>query len=119
MTYIDLSGNERIKVTHGDLTDKRLRNVAERGNTFVKAESYFAELKKLKPGDIYVSDVIGAYVPTQLIGPYLPAALDKAGKPFAPESPPMPARKTRSASASAASFAGPCRSSRAARLPAT
>ena len=85
MTYIDLSGNEKIKVTHGDLTDKRLRNVAERSNTFVKAESYFAELKKLKPGDIYVSDVIGAYVPTQLIGPYLPAALDKAGKPFAPE----------------------------------
>ncbi len=85
MTYIDLAGNEKIKVTHGNLTDKRLRNVAERSNTFVKAESYFPELKKLKPGDIYVSDVIGAYVPTQLIGPYLPAALDKAGKPFTPE----------------------------------
>ncbi len=85
MTYIDQAGNEKIKVTHGDLTDKRLRNVADRNNTFVKAESYFAELKKLKPGDIYVSDVIGAYVPTQLIGTYLPAALDKAGKPFKPE----------------------------------
>jgi hypothetical protein len=41
MTYIDLAGNEKIKVTHGNLTDKRLRNVAERSNTFVKAESYF------------------------------------------------------------------------------
>ncbi len=29
--------------------------------------------------------MIGAYVPTQVIGPYLPAALDKAGKPFKPE----------------------------------
>ena len=36
MTYIDLAGNEKIKVTHGNLTDKRLRNVAERSNTFVK-----------------------------------------------------------------------------------
>ncbi len=85
MTYIDLNGNEKIKVTQGKLTDKGLKNVAERRNTFTRAESYFAELKKLQPGQIYVSDVIGAYVPTQAIGPYLPAALEKAGKPFQPE----------------------------------
>ena len=85
MTYIDLNGNEKIKVTQGNLTDKGLKNVAERRNTFTRAESYFAELKKLQPGQIYVSDVIGAYVPTQAIGPYLPAALEKAGKPFQPE----------------------------------
>ncbi|HLO62098.1 MAG TPA: ATP-binding protein, partial [Azonexus sp.] len=85
MTYIDLVGNEKIKVTRGDLTDKALRNVANPANTFVKAETYFAELKKLKPGEIYVSAVIGAYVPTQMIGPYLPAALEKAGKPFTPQ----------------------------------
>lgn len=85
MTYIDLNGQEKIKVTKGSLTEKSLKNVVDRSNTFVKAETYFAELKKLKPGEIYVSDVIGAYVPTQAIGPYLPAALDKAGKPFKPE----------------------------------
>ncbi len=85
MTFIDLAGNEKIKVTSGELTDKRLRNVADPGNTFVRAERYFPELQKLKPGDIYVSDVIGAYVPTQVVGPYLPAALEKAGKPFKPE----------------------------------
>lgn len=85
MTYIDLAGNERIKVTSSDLTDRQLRNVANPANTFVRAESYFSELKKLKPGEIYVSDVIGAYVPTQVIGPYLPATLDKAGKPFTPQ----------------------------------
>lgn len=85
MTYLDLAGNERIKVTTGDLTDPAPRNVADRRNTFVRAETYFAELKDLKPGEIHVSEVIGAYVPTHLIGPYLPAALAKAGKPFAPE----------------------------------
>ena len=85
MTYVDLDGNEKIKVTTGDLTEKSAKNVVDRSNTFVRAETYFAELKKLKPGEIYVSDVIGAYVPTDVIGPYLPAALDKAGKPFRPE----------------------------------
>lgn len=85
MTFIDLTGNERIKITSGDLTDRQLRNVADPANTFVRAERYFPELQKLKPGDIHVSDVIGAYVPTQVVGPYLPAALEKAGKPFTPE----------------------------------
>lgn len=59
--------------------------MVDRRNTFIKAETYFPELKKLKAGEIYVSDVIGAYVPTQIIGPYLPATLEKAGKPFKPE----------------------------------
>ncbi|MBS1140163.1 MAG: ATP-binding region, ATPase-like:Histidine kinase, region:Histidine kinase N-terminal [Proteobacteria bacterium] len=85
MTYLDLNGNEKIKVTSGGLTDKGLKNISDRNNTFTRAESYFADLKKLKPGQIYVSDVIGAYVPTQAIGPYLPATLEKAGKPFKPE----------------------------------
>lgn len=85
MSYIDLSGQEKIKVTAGNLTDKTLKNVADRKQTFVKAENYFTELKKLKPGQIYVSDVIGAYVPTHAIGPYLPAALEKAEKPFKPQ----------------------------------
>jgi len=85
MTYVDVDGNEKIKVTSGNLTEKNLNNVADRKNTFVRAETYFTELKKLKPGEIYVSEVIGAYVPTQVIGPYLPATLEKAGKPFRPE----------------------------------
>lgn len=85
MSFVDLNGQETIKIITGNLTEKALKNVAERANTFVRAETYFAELKKLKPGEIYVSDVIGAYVPTQQIGPYLPAALEKAGKPFQPE----------------------------------
>ncbi|MBU1366134.1 MAG: HAMP domain-containing histidine kinase [Gammaproteobacteria bacterium] len=85
MTFVDPDGNEQIKVTTGQLTERGRKNVVDRSNTFVKAENYFAELKKLKPGDIYVSDVIGAYVPTHTIGPYLPASLEKAGKPFKPE----------------------------------
>jgi signal transduction histidine kinase len=85
MTYLDLQGNELIKVTQGGLTDASLKNVADRQNTFVRAEEYFSALQALKPGEIYVSNVIGAYVPTHIIGPYLPGRLEKAGKAFNPE----------------------------------
>ncbi|MCL2548016.1 MAG: response regulator, partial [Symbiobacteriaceae bacterium] len=43
--------------------------------TYVKAEGYFEELRKLAPGEIYVSDVIGAYVGTNYIGMYTPGVL--------------------------------------------
>ena len=42
ITFVDLAGNEKIKVTRGDLTDKRRRNIADPTNTFIKAENYFA-----------------------------------------------------------------------------
>lgn len=85
MTYVGLDGQEIVKATTGSLGEKQLKNVADRKNTFARSETYFPELKKLKPGEIYVSNVIGAYVPTHIIGPYLPATLEKAGKPFNPE----------------------------------
>jgi PAS domain S-box-containing protein len=85
MTFVDTAGNERIKVTTSPRMDKRLKNVADRRNTYVKAETYFADLKKLKPGEIYVSDVIGAYVPSRLIGMYNPENTAARGLPFTPE----------------------------------
>ncbi|WP_245535097.1 ATP-binding protein [Leadbettera azotonutricia] len=72
MTYVDLNGNEIIKITTSNLMDKTKKNISIKQNTFVKAENYFEELKKLKPGEIYVSDVIGAYVGSHLIGMYNP-----------------------------------------------
>ncbi|MCL2707903.1 MAG: ATP-binding protein, partial [Defluviitaleaceae bacterium] len=47
-------------------------DVSVKSNTYVRAETYFEELKKLKPGEIYVSEVIGAYVGTNYIGMYAP-----------------------------------------------
>ncbi|MDR1319224.1 MAG: methyl-accepting chemotaxis protein, partial [Treponema sp.] len=85
MTYVDLEGNELVKVTSSDQMDRRRRNVSNRLNTYVKAETYFAELKKLKPGEIYVSDVIGAYVRSRLIGMYTPENAASRGLEFEPE----------------------------------
>ena len=70
ITFVDLNGQEQVKITTSPIMDKNLRNVSEKKNTFVKAENYFEFLPKLKKGEIYVSDVIGAYVPSKIIGVY-------------------------------------------------
>lgn len=85
MTFIGLDGMERLKVTTSGLTAPNLRDVSRRDQTFIKAETYFQHLKDLKPGEIYVSDVIGAYLPSKIIGPYTPAAAAKRGIPYQPE----------------------------------
>jgi signal transduction histidine kinase/CheY-like chemotaxis protein len=85
MTYVDPAGNERIKATTSDQMDGKRKNVSNPLNTYVKAETYFEELKNLKPGEIYVSDVIGAYVKSRLIGMYTPENAAKRGLEFRPE----------------------------------
>ncbi len=85
MSFVDLTGRERIKVRNGDLTEPGLRDVSVQANTFLGAETYWDELRALKPGDIYVSEVIGEYVRSPIIGPYTPARAQKAGIPFEPE----------------------------------
>ena len=85
MTFVGLDGRERVKVVNSPLMTPELRDVSRRENTFVKAEGYFDALKALKPGEIHVSDVIGAYVGSPVIGPYTPAAAQKRGIAFEPE----------------------------------
>ena len=85
MTFVDLNGQEKYKVTTSDLLPKDLRNIAEKENTWCRAETYFAQLKKLKPGEIYVSEVIGPYLPAPLIGLYTKTRCLQKGIPFAPE----------------------------------
>lgn len=85
MTFVGLDGRERVKVTTSPLLTPELRDVSKRENTFVKAETYFEALKGLKPGDIHVSEVIGAYVGSSVIGPYTPAAAQKRGLAFEPQ----------------------------------
>ena len=85
MSFIDADGMEKIKVQQGGLLKPGLRDVSRPENTFIKAESYWPAVKKLKAGEIYVSEVIGPYVPTQWIGPYTKARAEELKKPFTPE----------------------------------
>ncbi len=85
MTFIDLQGNETIKVTTVPWMTQELRHVLSKENTFCKAEDYGSRLAALKPGEVEVSEVVGAYVPSRIIGPYTPARAEAAGVPFEPE----------------------------------
>ena len=85
MTFVGLDGVEKVKVQTGTVLPPGLRDISRSENTFVKAETYWPELRKLKSGDIYVSEVIGAYVRTDWIGPYTQARAEELGRPFRPE----------------------------------
>jgi len=81
ISYIDLSGQEQYKYvnpnspkTNYPMSPEKV-NISDRLNTYIKAENYWEELQKLQPGEIYVSDVIGAYVGTNYIGMYTPQVL--------------------------------------------
>ena len=85
ITFVGLDGQEIVKVTSSERVSAKLKNVSQRQNTYARAETYFAELKKLKPGEIYVSNVIGRYVGSKIIGKFTPEAAEKRGIPFEPE----------------------------------
>lgn len=97
ITFVDLNGKEQIKVVAEDSTktnyplDTKLKDISNKKNTYIKAENYFDQLKELKVGEIYVSDVIGAYTRSNFIGMYTPDNIKAAEKergyeiPFKPE----------------------------------
>ncbi|MCB2182199.1 MAG: response regulator [Desulfobulbaceae bacterium] len=85
ITFVDLNGKEKLKQTTTDLLPKELRDISKKENTWCKAETYFKELKKLAPGEIYVSEMIGPYLPSPVIGPYTKTRSLEKGIPFAPE----------------------------------
>ncbi|MEY4504979.1 MAG: hypothetical protein RL154_1276 [Pseudomonadota bacterium] len=82
ITFVGLDGVEKIKV--GNLSSS-LKDISKKENTFVKAEDYFPKLAKLKQNEIYVSDMIGAYVGSKVIGKFTPESAKKAGIEFEPE----------------------------------
>ena len=62
ITFVDLSGREKIKIADGRISDD-LRDVSRPENTYCRAEDYFSHLAGLGRGEIYVSRVIGPYLP--------------------------------------------------------
>ena len=104
VTFIGLDGQELLRISTTDMPNSRknnyadsfitgeLRDITNKANTFVRAEDYWPALLRLTPdNDIYVSDVIGAYVGSNYIGTYTPknitAAINARGYPivYAPD----------------------------------
>ncbi len=92
VTFIGLDGKEKIKIGTTDSPNSTkiryanyfktgdLKDVSQKKNTFIQAETYYPALKELtieKDNNIYVSDVIGAYVGSNYIGMYTKQNLEK------------------------------------------
>ena len=82
ITFYQPNGREIYKIS---TIDNKLKDISVQKNTYLQAENYFHEAKKLKKGEIYVSKVIGAYIPSPIIGPFTKAKAAKAGIAFEPE----------------------------------
>lgn len=82
ISFFDLQGNEKYKVS--TINNKKV-NVSDSKNTFIKAEKYFDEIQKLNKNEIYVSDVIGEYIGTKVIGLFTKEKAQKSGIEFEPE----------------------------------
>ncbi|MBC9070926.1 HAMP domain-containing protein [Thauera sp. CAU 1555] len=85
ITFVGLDGRERLKVSRTGMLPSDLRDVSDPANTWSKAETYFEALRELKPGEIYVSEVIGPYVSSRMIGTVTPDKARRQGVPFEPE----------------------------------
>jgi len=78
IALLDKDGMQIAKFLSPNALQKRhpfpeeLVDVSDRMNTYIRAERYFEYLRKLVTGEIYVSHVIGAYVPTSFVGMYTP-----------------------------------------------
>ena len=82
VVYFDLEGNEKYKVS---TLDEKLKNISNIKNTYIGVEDYFSKIKSLKKDDIYVSDVIGEYIPTKVIGSFTKEKAAKSGIDFKPK----------------------------------
>ena len=82
ISYFGLKGIEIYKKSN--IKNKKL-NISKKDNTYCKAEDYFSKIRNLKEGDIYVSDVIGAYISSRVIGTFSKEKAQKMKVDFNPE----------------------------------
>ncbi|GFO57999.1 histidine kinase [Geomonas silvestris] len=66
ITLIDATGQERMMIKDDRFVpSEKLRNVAAPAHTDYLTEDYFSRIKRLKPGEIYVSHLTGFHVSRQ------------------------------------------------------
>ena len=82
IVYFDINGQEQYKVS---TLNKNKLDISLKKNTYIKAETYFDEIKMLKKDEIYVSEVIGEYVGSKIIGSFTKEKAKKSKIDFNPE----------------------------------
>lgn len=81
ISYFNLEGKEIYKVSKIDDT---LKDISNKKNTYINSEDYYHEIKKLKENEIYVSEVIGEYVKSNVIGTFTKEKAKKLNIDFDP-----------------------------------
>ncbi|PKI79686.1 two-component sensor histidine kinase, partial [Malaciobacter halophilus] len=82
INYFDIKGKEIYKVSQ---INKKLLDISKKKNTYVNSEEYYKKIKDLKKGQIYVSDVIGQSVKTNVIGTFTKRKAKEANIAFKAE----------------------------------
>ena len=82
IAYFDLNGIEKYKIS---TISKSKMDISKYENTYIKAERYFDSINALKKNEIYVSEVIGEYVSSKVIGTFSEQKASKMGIDFIPE----------------------------------
>ena len=82
IAYFDLKGKEQYKISQ---INSQLVDISLQKNTYINSEKYFSQIENLKEGEIYVSDVIGEYVGSKIIGKFTKEKAEKANIDFKPE----------------------------------
>jgi len=82
IVFVDTQGNELYKKS--TIRGQKL-DISKKENTYIKSEMYWDDIQNLKDGEIYVSDVIGAYIPSKIIGTFSKEKALKSGIDFKPE----------------------------------
>lgn len=82
VVFFNLEGKEIYKKSSINET-KNVISLKE--NTYIRSENYFSSINNLKKGEIYVSDVIGEYVKSNIIGTFSKEKTDNNGIEFNPK----------------------------------
>ncbi|WP_419777465.1 ATP-binding protein [Malaciobacter marinus] len=82
VSYFDINGKEIYKISQ---INKQLLDISKKKNTYVNSEEYFKKIEELKKGQIYVSDVIGQSVKTNIIGTFTKKKAKEANIAFEPQ----------------------------------
>ncbi|MEA1914704.1 MAG: HAMP domain-containing sensor histidine kinase [Campylobacterota bacterium] len=67
ISFFDTKGQELYKVSQ---INTQTLDISKRSNTYINSENYYGQIQTLEKGQIYVSDVIGAYQKSNLIGTF-------------------------------------------------
>lgn len=82
ISFFNLKGIELNKISS---INKNKLDISLKSNTYINSETYFNEISLLKEGDIYVSDVIGEYVGSKVLGVYTKEKAKELNIPFIAE----------------------------------